>query len=557
MSKQNKALFKKYSLLFHTVKYIKWQQIIYKCFYRFHKLKKKRMLFLQSRSLPALWSSPSYAESAIISETEVFFLGKSGQLIHPQDWNCPNKSKLWLYNLHYLDSLNSIDAEKDVDRLNQLIDRWIKENPPYEGNGWEPYTLSLRIVNLVKWFANKTPSLSAEWLTSLAQQAQALYQQLEYQILGNHLFANAKALIFVGTYFSGNKANFWLKKGLKILDYEINEQFLPDGGHFELSPMYQATLLWDLCDLVNLAQISGLECLHARRALLEEKIREGIKWLSAMSHPDGNISFFNDATFGVAPKLDAIVNYAQYLGLQLHKKEAVASVELLNDTGYCVVNSGLQAKAILDVGKVGPDYQPGHAHADVLSFELSVHGQRFLVNSGISEYQEGNLRQAQRSTRAHNTVTINDTDSSEVWAGFRVARRAYPFNLTIDEQSDKIQISCSHNGYLKLSGKNIHSRQWIFSPQSLIVNDSISGDFSSAEARFYFHPDVKIVEKNPYTLDCYLANDKKIAISIDESATARLEPSKWYPAFGFDRQNTCLVISFSTNELVTKIEWCF
>jgi hypothetical protein len=31
---------------------------------------------------------------------------------------------------------------------------------------------------------------------------------------------------------------------------------------------------------------------------------------------------------------------------------------------------------ILDVAPVGPDYLPGHAHADTLSFELSLFGQR-------------------------------------------------------------------------------------------------------------------------------------------------------------------------------------
>jgi uncharacterized heparinase superfamily protein len=65
-----------------------------------------------------------------------------------------------------------------------------------------------------------------------------------------------------------------------------------------------------------------------------------------------------------------------------------------------------KAVALLDVAPIGPDYQPGHAHADTLSFELSLFGQRLLVNSGTSEYEISPVRQYERSTKAHNTVVL-------------------------------------------------------------------------------------------------------------------------------------------------------
>ena len=45
-----------------------------------------------------------------------------------------------------------------------------------------------------------------------------------------------------------------------------------------------------------------------------------------------------------------------------------------------------EAVVLCDIGRIGPDYLPGHAHADTLSFELSLAGERVIVNSGISEY---------------------------------------------------------------------------------------------------------------------------------------------------------------------------
>jgi len=112
--------------------------------------------------------------------------------------------KLWLYNLHYFDDLVSCDAENKRELHSGWIKKWVQENPPGEGNGWEPYPTSLRIVNWIKWGVAGN-CLSDEVLHSLAVQARYLLKKLEYHLLGNHLFANAnanaKALIFAGLFF--------------------------------------------------------------------------------------------------------------------------------------------------------------------------------------------------------------------------------------------------------------------------------------------------------------------------------------------------------------------
>src|SRR5690606_4780416 len=108
---------------------------------------------------------------------------------------------------------------------------------------------------------------------------------------------------------------------------------------------------------------------------------------------------------------------------------------------------------------VGPDYLPGHAHADTLSFELSLFGQRVLVNSGTSCYGHGSERIRQRGTTAHNTVVVDGADSSEVWSGFRVARRARAINPEVHDHQG-LEASCSHDGYHRLPGRVTHHRRW-------------------------------------------------------------------------------------------------
>src|SRR5262249_2959052 len=152
-----------------------------------------------------------------------------------------------------LDDLNALDATERVGPHRALLARWIDENPPARGNGWEPYPTSLRIVNWIKWvLSGNNPGTAIH--QSLALQVRWLRRRLEWHLLGNHLIANAKALIFGGLYCDGAEADAWLDKGLAILAREAHEQVLPDGGHFELSPMYHAIVLEDFLDLINAAQ---------------------------------------------------------------------------------------------------------------------------------------------------------------------------------------------------------------------------------------------------------------------------------------------------------------
>lgn len=131
-------------------------------------------------------------------------------------WNGNNQivSKLWLFNLHYFDDLNAMGASQRKEWHNQLADRWINENIVGKGVGWEPYPTSLRIVNWVKWHLSEN-RLSDNYIQSLALQARWLNKRIEWHILGNHLFSNAKALVFVGIFFSNKEFSNLVKKRIK------------------------------------------------------------------------------------------------------------------------------------------------------------------------------------------------------------------------------------------------------------------------------------------------------------------------------------------------------
>ena len=247
-----------------------------------------------------------------------------------------------------------------------------------------------------------------------------------------------------------------------------------------------------------------------------------------MTHPVGEISFFNDAAFAIASDVKALETCAGLLGCTALPKP-VAGVTRLADSGYIRVEQK-PAVALLDVAPVGPDYLPGHAHADTLSFELSLFGQRLVVNSGISCYGAGPERLRQRGTASHSTVEIDGMDSSEVWSGFRVARRARPVGLEVCEADGVVKVSCGHDGYQRLSGRPIHWRQWLFNRQSLSVRDSINGSFHTATARYHFHPSVEVTgHAGAGTL--ILPDGHKVRWQVYKGE-ARVVPSTWHPEFG-------------------------
>ena len=536
--------------LYHTLRHLKPVQFYGRAWFRFYKPKVDGVQHLTCRTKESTLVTPVAKPISQVGSKTFRFLNQDHELTSPDDWNHWEWDKLWLYNLHYFDDLNGANAETRQHWHVDLVEKWVKENPVGQGNGWEPYPTSLRVVNWIKWSLSGN-QLSTTVLQSLEVQARFLRKRLEIHLLGNHLLANAKALVFAGLFFDGREADGWLRKGLKILSDELPEQILSDGGHFERSPMYHAIILEDLLDLINILQVYG----QTRPQDLIATAEKMLFWLHGMTHPDGEIALFNDATFGIAPHPAQLFEYTERLGLNCEwNNPPQKGLTHFDQSGYLRWQSK-DVVAILDVAKIGPDYLPGHAHADTLSFELSLYGQRLFVNSGTSCYGVSDERLRQRSTSAHNTVEIDGESSSEVWGGFRVARRAHPKDLTTSLRDDILSVGCVHDGYQRLPGMVTHHRQWNFNSSELVITDTLFGKFSCAKARFYFHPDVGVCKVGDNKFVATLSIGNEVEITFTGATDICLENTTWHPGFGVSMPNKCLIVKMSERELATKINW--
>ena len=540
-------------LYWNTLRYLRPVQITGRLKRILYKPRVRRDVSAQQRAVVDIWQRSAQRECRMVSELEFTFLNETHTVQSASDWNHPQWEKLWLYNLHYFDDLIAEDGEQRGGWHRALIQRWIAENPPGTGNGWEPYPTSLRIVNWVKWGLAGN-ELEDNWLDSLAVQAVWLERNLETHLLGNHLFANAKALIYAGLFLQGEEAERWYETGKSLVERELPVQVLSDGANFELSTMYHLIFLEDLLDLVNIHRVYGREF----PPTIAESIPRMFQWMERMCHPDGEIAFFNDAAIGVTPSVAEIRAYGERLGFcsEDDGRSKVVFAEL-PDSGYSRIEVE-DAVAIVDRAAIGPDYLPGHAHADTLSFELSLFGRRVVVNSGTSVYGTGVQRQIERGTSAHSTVLIDNENSSEVWGGFRVARRAKVLACDSVKKDGKWVLSAYHDGYCRLSGKPVHHREWSMGHKQMVIRDRISGQgVHNISAIFPIHPQVTVDSKQPQGVMLHV-DHHPVEMMIEGEGELELRSAYYHPEFGCSVENFQLVYSVQQPlpiEITTRISW--
>ena len=553
------------SLYFRTVLSLKPVQVVYRLRYLIQsKLFRNSLapvLGKYALSFPDTRDGHFFSEYGQWQKTDIesnsfCFLNEIINFKRKINWFVPDKGRLWRYNLHYFQYLllkDGIDRKKALG----IIKDWIDNNPAGTPDAWDPFPISLRLVNWLKFLClNKISSKdNAFIIKSMVQQTICLEKHLEYHLQGNHLFKNGKALILSGVFFKGPEADRWLQKGLKIINRELDEQILDDGGHFERSPMYHSMILEDCLDLINICEQNydpGLKNLVTK---LRDKADLMIGFLLSMSHPDGQISLFNDAAFGIeAEPVQLAAYYEKVCGKKVitdHK-----AIERKKDSGYYILAPDIQTKMIIDCGKIGPNYQPGHAHCDTLSLELSVKGIRVIVDSGCFKYEDGAIRQYNRGNIGHNTITIDNENQSEVWGAHRCARKAEPLTVECRQiENGSLFFRGGHDGYKRLKGKPVHFREVTFHDQAWNIHDRIEGKGKHLiESRLHLNPLMELEFKE----DEVIVRNKEerfLKICLMKNHGIKVEKGWYCPEFGKKYECDVLVYQADKVDLPFECGW--
>jgi hypothetical protein len=351
----------------------------------------------------------------------------------------------------------------------------------------------------------------------LARAARAVTAQLEFHLLGNHLLENAIGLVCAASVTRGWEPDVWWKIGSALMDWQLKEQFLADGGHFELSASYHLALTAGVLEALELAAAGGRPVSATWRAIAEK----AMEWALLVRAPDGTYPLFNDASLDAAPSIDSVVELGRACGFvgELPPKPVTALwFRHLRSTGWLTAGSEDGVWLCIDAGADGAPYQPGHVHADALTFELWSRGERTIVDYGVSSYAPDAARAETRATRSHNTVELDGRDSCEVWHAFRVGRRARSHMSTLQRYDDAVVVDVDHDGYTWLPGRPVHRRRMLLKAGLLSVRDFVVGGTQGGTSRLR------------------LASTAASWVAVSGSATPKTRTGYWYPQYSDPRE---------------------
>lgn len=341
------------------------------------------------------------------------------------------QSPLWLLKFRGFEFLKwAYLGYDDPSACPQVVDvfwKWLQDwdeaeatrigRTAYLRRAWTPHAVSLRLLNLSRLWAWQRADSEHDALVSrlLVRNVAFLSNHVEHDVGGNHLIENGAALAMAGLLL-GDTGSEWRRQGVDVLT-AATDQFLDDGGHFELSTMYHVLTLTRYLTVVDLLRRSGLS---PPPALCEVATR-GTRFLRAITPPDGRLPLLNDAVSGEAIRPSSCLRYAEAVGID----PGPSDVDALAASGYYWLGDG-DDRLLVDGGEIGPAHLPGHSHNDQFAVLLWVDGRQVLTDTGTYEYASDWKRQHARSVAAHNTVQYGDVEPIAIGGRYLLGRRFDP-----------------------------------------------------------------------------------------------------------------------------------
>lgn len=452
------------------------------------------------------------------------------------DWDFAGEGPLFAYHLHQFDHVRS-DAAEPALRL-ELIRDWIRRHP--SGVGWDPHPTCLRILSWGKLLLTEGAlpeglDHRAEIRHSLARQIETLSHHLEVRLQANHLLSNLIGVVFGGLLLAGSHADRWL--GLhERLEQEIGRQIRSDGLHEERSPMYHALLLENLLDLLNLARVPSAGSPRSLVEVLEAATARMRGALEVVCHPDGEIALFADSAFGIAQAPARLHAYADALGV-----DAVGSLDrgVLAESGYVRLAAD-PLTLLASVSGPAPAHQPGHAHCDALSFELSCGDERIVTDTGVREYVPGERRRIARATGSHATIEIDDCEQAEIWSAHRVGGRPV---VVLEGVEPGVRMVASCRGWS--TPETLHRRAFIARGTAIEIQDTLEGERRPVRLALPLAPGLepRLAHDRDGGTEAHvpLKNGSRLRIALPVAANWRIARAPYYPRFGTTIERACLV----------------
>ncbi|MDD3655020.1 MAG: alginate lyase family protein, partial [Desulfotomaculaceae bacterium] len=423
---------------------------------------------------------------------------------------------------------------------------WFEENPPECGINWgSNLEVALRAISwcLAYWMIRPAGAQNDDfwpkYLSYLHHHGVHLEKYLFYTkacIPNNHLLGEVTALVLLGILFG--KENWLNYRGL--LEWLALEQFYPDGVNFEQSINYHQFSL----KLLLLADVFLERIGHPCNQRIRERLGHALSFLRWVRKPDGAWPNIGDNDNGVVfPEgMEAIfLNGSSIHPGSTHEE---GNSKFFTTGGFYVWRSGWDSDSSYLIVKAGP--HKFHAHADLLHFEYSHQGESIFVDSGTYQYNKvPELRRYFRSTRDHNTATINEHDQSRPLNTFRWLSSAKTVDISFYEAGENCSII--FDAAVQFPGTKYIHRRVIETCRDLSPLSIFDWFKGGSKAAVYFHlsPDIQVEIHNNNSIKLIMPLGRKLFIQFESISaySVKLESMPFAARYGEIKSHPVVCVS--------------
>lgn len=442
---------------------------------------------------------------------------------------------------------------------NQIVD-WIKNNPVRYGPNWAvAMEVGIRIANWVValLYFVKSRKLNdvffATLLKSASKHGQHIIANLENisLITSNHYMGNISGLyVFSSLCPVLKESKKWKAFAKKELEREIFRQTFEDGWDFESSTAYHRLVTEMFLYPFLLAEYIS-EPFSENYA---ERLKRMVEVLGECAKPDGTVPQIGDNDNGKFLVFRADRDFADhridYL-LETASSNSRIAPEVNGSRSVSYAHAGrylFRSPRIYLMVTSGPKGQAGrggHAHNDVLSFELNVDGEDIIVDPGTYCYtddREG--RNRFRSVLSHNTLSWKGLEPCSFDKGLFMLPEEGALTVeacNLGTAEDFFSAVYEYKG--RFHRREIHFKKV---ESEIEVRDSCSHE--GALLSFVCAPDIEpIIENNGFRV-------RKTAFSFNAPKLIEVEPSQYSPAYGKLECNKIVRVHLSGKNCVCKIK---
>jgi uncharacterized heparinase superfamily protein len=233
----------------------------------------------------------------------------------------------------------------------------------------------------------------------------------------------------------------------------LGTSFYADGGNIARSPQAQLDAVMALAMLAQVYDMRRMEL----PAFIKEVLQRAVPALLGVVHSDGSMGNWQGSGALSADRIQAVIKASGVRTRPL--KQA-------RDWGYQRL---VAAKVVLVADAAPPPVSrlTEAGCASTLAFELSDGDERIVVNCGGAALSGGtipaDLAQGLRTTAAHSTLTLDDSNSTAILANGALGKGVTEVEIDRRETPQGSRLEMSHDGYVKRQGL-IHRRLLILAP---------------------------------------------------------------------------------------------